>query len=378
MNAQPGALAGVRIVDMSRLAPGPYATMLLADMGAEVTVVGGGRAGAPLDEVSRGKTFISLDLKSREGQDALRALVREADVFVESFRPGIADRLGAGWEELSQVNPALVYCSLTGYGQDGPMAQEAGHDINYLSVTGVLGSMGPKGAPPSLPLNLVADFAGGSLVAAMTIVSALYERETSGRGQYLDVAMIDGVQSMMAMYFTMWGTSAMPERGMSIMDGSCPFYRCYPCADGQWVAVGALEPQFFSALWTGLDLGEVPEQYPRSQWPQIEQALAARFISKPRDRWVAALAGTDACVSPVLSPDEVVTHPQIVHRHGVPARSTDVPPVAKFSRTPAQARDLNRTDETERVLRGLGMSDDEIRRAHDQSPPGGLAGWPQM
>lgn len=331
-----------------------------------------------MDEVSRGKTFISLDLKCHEGQQALQALVREADVFVESFRPGIADRLGAGWETLTALNPALVYCSLTGYGQDGPMAHEAGHDINYLSVTGVLGSMGPRDAPPSLPLNLVADFAGGSLVAAMTIASALYERERSGRGQYLDVAMIDGVHSMMAMYFTMWKTSAMPERGMSIMDGSCPFYRCYECADGQWVAVGALEPQFFTALWTGLDLGEVPPQYPRSAWPRIEQALTERFLSKPRDEWVAGLAGTDACVTAVLSPDEVATHPQIVHRHGVPAQSTDVPPVAKFSRTPAQARDLDRTDETERVLRGLGMSDDEIRRAHDQSPPGGLAGWPQM
>lgn len=363
---------------MSRLAPGPYATMLLADMGAEVVVVGGGRAGAPLDEVSRGKTFISLDLKSEEGRRALHLLVREADVFVESFRPGVADRLGAGWETLSQITPDLVYCSLTGYGQDGPLAQEAGHDINYLSLTGVLGSMGPKDAPPALPLNLVADFAGGSLVAVMTIAAALYEREKSGRGQHIDVAMIDGVQSMMAMYFTMWGTSAMPERGMSVMDGSCPFYRCYQCADGRWVAVGALERQFFEALWTGLELGVAPAQYPRSQWPAIERALAERFAGRDRDYWIEALAGTDSCVTPVLAPDEVVDHPQIVHRHGVPARSTDVPPVARFSRTGATARPLDRKDETERVLRGLGMSDDEIRRAHDQSPPGGLNGWPQM
>lgn len=377
VNAAAGPLAGVRIVDLSRLAPGPYATMLLADLGAEVVVVGGGRAGTQLADVARGKTFVSLDLKSAAGRSALHRLVETADVLVESFRPGVAERLGAGYDELAALSPGLIYCSLTGYGQDGPYAQEAGHDINYLSLTGVLGSMGPAGSPPSVPLNLIADFAGGSLLAAFAISSALYERERSGEGQHLDVAMIDGVQSMMAMYFSMWRTSAMPERGHGIMDGACPFYRCYECADGRWVAVGALEPQFFDALWQGLGLGETPAQYPRDRWPAIETALASALATRTRDDWAEFFYSRDACVTPVLDPDEVAAHPQVMHRHGH-RQAENVPPVPLFSRTPARAGDLDRTDRTHDLLGRLGWPDDRIQQAHDTSTPAGLDGWPAM
>lgn len=373
-----GPLAGVKVVDLSRLAPGPYATMLLADLGAEVVAVGGGRAGTALAEVSRGKRFISLDLKSEAGQEALRRLVAEADVVVESFRPGVAARLGAGYEQLSQVKSDLIYCSLTGYGQDGPWAQEAGHDINYVSVTGLLGSLGPADGPPRIPLNLAADFAGGSLQAAFAITTALYERERSGQGQYLDVAMIDGVQSMMAMFFTMWGTSAMPRRGEGIMDGTCPFYRCYECADGRYVAVGALERQFFTALWTGLDLGDdVPAQYPRTQWPAIEERLTASFLTRTRDEWAEHFVGRDACVTPVLDPDEVAEHPQVVHRHGK-RPVEEVPPMPRLSRTPAQDRPSCRGDVTAEVLAELGMDQAAIAAARDDTPPAGLDGWPDM
>lgn len=372
-----GPLSGVRVVDMSRLAPGPYATMLLADMGAEVIVVGGGRAGLPLEVVSRGKTFVSLNLKSDAGRKALHALVAEADVFVESFRPGVADRLGAGYETLRAVRPDLVYCSLTGYGQSGPMSKAAGHDINYLAMAGMLGSMGPEDGPPTPPLNIIADFAGGSLLAALSITTALYERKGSGQGQYLDVAMIDGVRSMMAMHYEMWGTSACPRRGAGMMNGAAPFYRCYPCSDGRYVAVGALERQFFVSLWRTLGLGEPPEQYPRTQWPMIEEALANEFLRRPRDEWAALFHGTDACVSAVLDPDEVNADPHMMHRHGT-EYTDSVPPVPLLSRTPSIARANDRTDRTAEVLGRLGVSPDEITSAHDSTEPAGLTGWPEM
>jgi len=372
-----GALTGFRIVDLSRLAPGPYSTMLLADLGAEVIVVGGGRAGTPMQEVSRGKRFISLDLKSSAGQDALHRLVATADVVVEGFRPGVAFRLGADYERLAAMNPSLVYCSLSGYGQTGPMAAEAGHDINYLAITGMLGSMGPVDGPPVVPLNLVADFGGGSMLAAFSIVAALLERERSGLGQHLDVAMIDGVQSMMSMYYSMWGSTAMPSRGRTITDGSAPFYRAYECADGRYVAVGALEEQFFKSMWRNLGLGEPPPQYPRSKWPAIERALTDRFLEQPRDIWAARLAGTDACVTAVLDPDEVHTHPQVVARHGQRAVA-EVPAIPGLSRTPSVARKFDTTDVTEEVLTDLGLSPAEIQQAKDLSIPRGMTGWPDM
>jgi alpha-methylacyl-CoA racemase len=372
-----GPLSDIRVVDLSRLAPGPYATMLLADLGAEVIVVGGGRSGLPLAEVARGKRYISLDLKQAGGRDALHRLVATADVVVEGFRPGVAARLGAGYEELSALKPDLLYCSLTGYGQDGPLAQEAGHDINYLSLTGVLGSVGPADGPPSIPLNLVADFAGGSMLAAFAIVAALYERRRSGQGQHLDVAMIDGVQSMMAMHYSTWGSTAMPRRGEGILDGTAPFYRCYECSDGRYVAVGALEPQFFQALWTSLDLGEVPAQYPRTQWPAIERRLDEAFRTRSRDDWSAHFKGSDACVSPVLDPDEVAGHPHIVSRHGERAVA-DVPPVPRFSRTPAVDRPLDTEDSTVEVLGELGFSAAEASAVRDKTVPAGLSGWPEM
>src|SRR5690625_3514086 len=192
-------LEGLRVIDMSRLAPGPYCTMLLADLGAEVIAIGGGRAGNPISTFSRGKKFIKLDLKAEKGKEALQRLCETADVFIEGFRPGVSARLGASYEELKKINPRLVYCSITGYGQEGELSQEAGHDIGYLSYTGVLGAVGPSEGPPSAPLNLVADFAGGSFNAVMGILSALYERSQTGLGRYIDAAMIDGCLSMMAM-----------------------------------------------------------------------------------------------------------------------------------------------------------------------------------
>lgn len=372
-----GPLAGIRVVDLSRLAPGPYCTMLLADLGADVIVVGGGRAGVAIPEFSRGKTHIALDLKAPAGRAALHALVKTADVVVDGFRPGVADRIGAGYAELAALNPRLVYCALTGFGQDGPRAKEAGHDITYLALSGVLGALGPKDGPPEAPLNLVADFAGGSLMAAIGILAAVIEAKASGKGQFIDAAMMDGALSLMAMHWPLWKTPHWPARGDGLLGGGAPFYRSYECADGGHMAVGALERGFFEALWRTLDLGEVPDHMVRAEWPGIERTLAQTFARQPRDHWTALFAGTDACVAPVLAPDEVWSDPHVAARHPQ-AGPHSVPAVPRLSRTPAQAHPLDLADRTAEVLRGAGLSDAEISAAAAPAAGTGRSGldWP--
>lgn len=370
-------LSGIRVIDMSRNAPGPYCTMLLADLGAEVIVIGGGRAGPPVSSFSRGKRFIALDLKVEEGKRALARLVETADVFVEAFRPGVTERLGAGYETLSARNAGLVYCSLTGYGQSGPLAQEAGHDLNYLALSGILGAIGPHGSQPTAPLNLMADFAGGSLVAAIGILAALFERATSGKGQYIDAAMIDGCMSMMAMHYPVWNTKVMPTRGTGLLAGSAPYYRCYQTGDGRYVSVGALEPQFFAALWADLGTGEPPDQMDLRQWPLIEQTFAKAFAGKSRDEWANRFKGRDVCVFPVLDPSEVWEHEHIRARFaGASAQS--VPPIPAFSRTPLVTPATDTVDRSTEILSSVGFSAEEIERASPAKERQHQAGpaWP--
>lgn len=372
-------LTGVRIVDMSRLAPGPYCTMLLADLGAEVIVVGGGRAGLPVSSFSRGKHFIALDLKSADGKHALHRLAETADVFVESFRPGVADRLGAGYKTLSERNPKLIYCSLTGYGQNGPLAQEAGHDINYLALTGILGAIGPEEGVPTAPLNLMADFAAGSFVATIGILAALHERSVSGKGQQIDAAMIDGCLSLMAMHYPVWDSDVMPARGRGWLAGGAPYYRCYLCQDGKYVSVGALEPQFFAALWRDIGAGDVPDQMDMRQWPAIEQAFAQAFAAQPRDEWARRYQGKEVCVLPVLTPAETWQHEHIRARFPE-ARADSVPPIPGFSRTPLVTPATDTSDKSFEILSAAGLSADQIARA---SPPEERArqlgsGWPPV
>jgi alpha-methylacyl-CoA racemase len=359
-------LSGVRIIDMSRMAPGPYCTMLLADLGAEVIVVGGGRAGLPVSSFARGKDYITLDLKAQAGQLALAELARTADVFVESFRPGVADRLGAGYKRLSEINDKLIYCSLTGYGQEGPLAQEAGHDINYLALTGILGTIGPADREPTLPLNLIADFAGGSLFAAIGILSALYERKTSGKGQHIDAAMIDGCLSLMSMHYPVWNTQVMPSRGKGWLTGEAPYYRCYRCADDKYVSVGPLEPQFFAALWNDIEGGKVPDHMMKSQWPRIEASFEKWFLTKSRDDWARHYAGKDVCVFPVLDPDEVWQHPHIKARFDN-ASPTSIPTAPRFSRTTLAAPQADMSDKTEAILGALGLNPAQIAAAYPES-----------
>jgi alpha-methylacyl-CoA racemase len=372
-------LAGVKVVDLTRLAPGPYCTMLLADMGADVIVVGGGQ-GAPtvLTELARGKRFINLNLKSEEGQQALHRLVEGADVVIEGFRPGVADRLNAGYEQLSAINPGLVYCSLTGYGQNGPRSHEAGHDINYLSLSGFLGAVGPDDAPPTVPLNLVADFAGGSMVAAFGIASALYSKATTGKGRYLDVAMVDGCMSMMGMHYTIWGSSIMTDRGTGLLSGGAPFYRCYTCKDGKFVAVGALEPAFFKNLWDGLESGEaMPDHMNSDTWPAMEQLFEQTFLKKTREEWSEHFYGKDACVTPVLTPAEVWSDGHITARHP-DSHARSVPVVPRLGADGTSARAVDMSDRTREVLTEIGLSADDIAqlaRVELPTTAGGLE-WP--
>jgi len=371
--AKAGPLTGTRIIDLSRLAPGPYASVLLADLGAEVIAVTGGRAGQVPAELSRGKRFVHLNLKEPASRVALHRLVATADVVMESFRPGVADRLGAGYDELSAVNPRLVYCSVTGYEPGGPDAHKAGHDINYLAVTGLLGAVGPADGAPLPPLNLVADMAGGGMLAAFGICAALVERERSGRGQRVDAAMTDGVLSMMEMWLNAWRTRLLPERGLGFTTGAAPFYRCYRCADGRYVAVGAVEDGFFRALWDGLGL---PAPYPGQRfdpatWPELARVIGARFAVAPRDEWTTRFAGVDACVSPVLDPAEVLV------AGGRPG------PVPRFSRTPGvrspdECPAEGPADATAELLAEAGLSEQELLAVAEDARRDGAFGlkWP--
>lgn len=281
----------------------------------------------------------------------------------------MADRLGAGYAELSLLNPRLVYCSVTGYDPAGPAAQAAGHDINYLAVTGLLGAMGPAGGPPAPPLNVVADLAGGGLLAAFGICAALVERDRSGQGQQITAAMTDGVLSLMEMWLNAWRTPLLPERGLGFTTGAAPFYRCYRCADGQYVAVGAVENGFFAALWEGLGLpAPSPEnRFEPATWPGLAQVIGDRFATASRDEWAARFAGLDACVTPVLAPGEVLD------AGGPP------PPVPRFSRTPGErGRDGGEPDATAEVLVQAGLSDEELRAVAEDARRDGAFGfkWP--
>lgn len=373
-----GPLSGIRVIDLGRLAPAPYCTMLLADMGAQVVVVGGGAGSRPIAALARGKQFIDLDLKSSEGREAFYRLVGSADVLVEGYRPGVTKRLGIDYETLSRLNERLVYCSVTGYGQSGAQALEAGHDLNYLALSGALGAIGPQDDVPSFPLNLVADFAGGSLFAAMGIAMALYERTVSGRGQYIDAAMVDGCLSLMAMHFQDWGNPVLPARGDGLLAGSAPFYRCYRCADGRFIAVAALEQRFFQNLWSGLGYVEpVPNHMDRATWQTLRERFSRTFNERPRDAWAKTFEGLDACVSPVLDPAEAVSHPHNRERH--PDLTRDNVPVAPaLARTPGHARALDVTDRTVEVLSSLGYASENARDIAAAGRSAGVAAlaWP--
>ncbi|WP_113702469.1 CaiB/BaiF CoA transferase family protein [Nonomuraea lactucae] len=317
--ARRGPLAGVRVLELAGLAPGPFAGMMLADHGAEVLRVDRVPkvSDRPRSDVmDRGKRSIGLDLKSPEGVAAFKELAARADVVIEVFRPGVAERLGIGPDDLRAVNERLVYGRMTGWGQEGPLATAAGHDIDYIAISGVLSLLGRAGEPPTPPINILGDFAGGGLMLAYGVLLALIERERTGRGRVIDAAMVDGSALLFAMFHHAAQSGFWGPRGTNLLDTGAPMYDTYETADGEYVAVGALEPQFWDAMVTRMELTDLPDRDDRKQWPALKARLAEAFRSRTRAEWEAVFEGSDACVAPVLSMTEAAAHPHNAARGG--------------------------------------------------------------
>jgi alpha-methylacyl-CoA racemase len=340
-----GPLRGLQVVELGGIGPGPHAAMVLADLGAEVVRVerpsGGLKVGDPdQDVVLRNRRSIAADVKDPVGLALVLDLVERADVVLETFRPGVAERLGLGPDVCLERQPALVYARMTGWGQDGPWADRVGHDINYLGLTGNLLALGRPGQPPMVPANFLADYGGGSMFVLVGILSALYERQRSGRGQVVDAAMVDGVSVLSQLRWSLRAQGLWSdERGTNLLDGGAPFYDVYACADGRFVAVGALEKQFYRALLEGLDLigADLPDQGDQAGWPRLREEFTRVFAGRTRDEWAAHFDGTDACVTPVLSSDEVAAHPHLAARGTMieVGGVLQAAPAPRFSRTVA-------------------------------------------
>lgn len=350
-----GPLAGVRVIELAGLGAAPYGVMLLADLGADVIRVdrpGAERDPAVLSHVAvwRGRRSVVVDLKHADGPAVLDRLLADADVLVEGFRPGTMERLGLGPEVVRAAHPRLVYARMTGWGQDGPLASTAGHDINYAALSGALHTVGPADRPPPPVANYLADLGGGGMLLAVGVLAALLERERSGAGQVLDVAMVDGAASLTTFVRGLAALGAWSgDRGANLLDGGAPFYATYACSDGRHVAVGAIEPQFFAQLAAGLELPDdlAAAQHDMARWPELRAAIAARLVTRSRDAWERRFAGTDACVTPVLDLAEVASHPHHRARAAfgvglegpVPASALGHPmpaPAPRLSRTPGE------------------------------------------
>ena len=354
-----GILSGLRVVEFDGLGPVPHCGMLLADHGADLVRIV--RPGQPANErltgsaiLHRGRPAVALDLKAPDDRDTALALVAEADALMEGFRPGVMERLGLGPEACLAANPRLVYGRMTGWGQTGPLSARAGHDINYIALTGALAAIGPAGGPPVPPLNLVGDYGAGSLYLAFGLMAGLLEARRAGAGRVLDVAICDAVPPLMALFHALAEGGAWSERrGSNLLDGGAPFYRCYPCADGGHVAVGALEPQFFRALMTGLDLDpDAHSQMDEAAWPALAEAIGARFLTRGRDDWAARFRDGDACVTPVLTMAEAKADPHMVargaFRDGAPS------PAPRFGETPGAPPPATRAEAGEVLARWQG------------------------
>ena len=369
-----GPLQGLRVIELAGIGPCPMCAMLLAELGADVVRVdrltdsGLGIGMAPeFHLLNRSRPSIAVDLKHPDGVETVLRLVESADALIEGFRPGVAERLGLGPEDCAARNPRLVYGRVTGWGQDGPLAGAAGHDLNYIALTGALNAIGRRGAPPTPPHNLVGDFGGGALYLALGVVAALYEARESGQGQTVDAAMVDGAASLMTSAYSLWaaGISDAP-RGENILDSGAHFYDVYETSDGRYVSVAPVEPKFYAELLRriGLDAGDAPHSADRSDWPRSKARLAALFRTRTRDEWCAILEGTDACFAPVLGMDEAHRHPHNAERATFVERDGIVQPNAapRFSRTPGAVRCSPPTpgSGTREVLAGWGFGAAEI------------------
>lgn len=340
-----GPLAGLRIVEIAGIGPGPFCGMLLADLGADVVQVrrpGAADAPQPLDFTSRSKRSVEIDIKTTAGLEALLALVAHADALIDVFRPGVAERIGFGPNVCFERNPALVYGRMTGWGQEGPLAHAAGHDLNYIAVTGALHAIGRKGQPPTPPLNMLGDYGGGALYLAFGIVSALLETRSSGKGQVVDAAMVDGVVSMMTPIYARRSSGRWTEeRGTNLLDSGRFYYDVYECADGRWVSVAAIEDKFYIELMRRLeiDISEFPDREDPDAAVRLRELLEARFRERSQKEWCDILEGSDSCFAPVLEIGQAADHPHLNARQTfIEIDGIKQPaPAPRFSRTPAPA-----------------------------------------
>ncbi|AGZ43840.1 CaiB/BaiF CoA transferase family protein [Actinoplanes friuliensis] len=344
MTGAQGPLRGLKVVELAGIGPAPFAGMLLADLGADVVRVDRPGPGSPLagdprlDLLNRGKRSITADLKQDSGRELVLALASRAAVLIEGYRPGVTERLGIGPAQVLARNPALVYGRMTGWGQDGPLAGSAGHDITYLAITGALHAIGRADGPPQVPANLLGDFGGGALYLVVGLLAALREADRTGRGQVVDAAITDGVTHLTTLLYGLSAEGRWEDtRGVNLLDTGAPFYDVYPASDGGHLAVGALEPQFYAEFVRLLDPGDnLPAQYDRARWPELRTRLAATFATRTRDEWAVIFEGTEACVAPVLSFAEAARHPHLVHRATLADRDgvRQPAPAPRFSATP--------------------------------------------
>ena len=365
-----GPLKGLKIIEMAGIGPGPFCGMVLADLGVEIIRVDRASAigtGSKQDAANRGKKSIAVDLKSEEGVEVVLKLVETADAIFEGFRPGVMERLGLGPDVCSERNERIVFGRMTGWGQEGPLANAAGHDINYISLTGALAAIGRPGSPPVPPLNLIGDFGGGGMLLALGLLAALLESKKSKKGQVVDAAMTDGSALLMTMIYSMYSSGMWKtSMGSNLLDGGSHFYDTYECKDGKFISLGSIEPQFYALLCQIAELDEsiFGKQMSRDSWPEQKEAIKKIFLDKTRDEWCELMEGTDVCFAPVLDMSEAPKHPHNVERktfidlEGV----TQPAPAPRFSRTEPEVVSSPSVvgEHTDEVLTSIGFSDEDI------------------
>ncbi len=378
-----GPLVGLKVVELAGIGPAPFAAMLLADLGADIVRVDrradaglGVPRGAEYDLMSRSRASIAVDLKNPQGVDAVLRLAEQADVLIDPFRPGVTEKLGLGPDEALARNPRLIYARMTGFGNHGPLAHAAGHDINYIALSGALHAIGPK-AGPVPPLNMIGDFGGGGMYLAFGVMAAVYEAQRSGQGQVVDVGMVDGAISLMTPIYGLHASGYWHDaRGENILDGAAPFYGAFETADGKFVSIGSIEKKFYAILLEklGLDAAALPDQMDRERWPELKATIAETIKTKTRDQWVAIMEGTDVCFAPVLSLAEAADHPHNRARENfVEVAGISQPaPAPRFSRTPGRVHSPPPAPgaDTEAALAAWGFSADEIAALTDAAAIG--------